>query len=455
MILKNLFLKLLVWTLVEGLFTPLQAQEGVVPVVAIGEAKSEKLKVVFYSPTKVPAQVAEVIDILKHDFKFYKHKFDILELAFPPQDPLTSAQWDEWSEKDFDFVVSFSPQVAEKNHQLMGKVFDVSKREMSTFLSETFVSAKLRIQAHDYADKIYQKMTGKNSIFKTQIVFVSNRTSRGKDNFKELYRMDFDGRRVERLTFFNSTVISPAINPQGHEVLFSLIDSHLTQGRKVKVRRKNIDLKTVNIQTKNFQTLSSELGINSGAVFGPDGKKLYFTKSKGGNADIYELDLTTKSQRKVTTHPAEDVDPSISLDGKVMSFLSNRPGRAHIYLMNLDQPDSSARRVSFVGQFNATPRYSPDGKEIVFSSWVDNAFDLYRIDAQGNNLSRLTKDFGSNEEPWWSPDGEFLVFTSQRVLSARKASQDIHLMNREGEIIGQLTQDFGQCFTPRWGKLSN
>jgi TolB protein len=113
--------------------------------------------------------------------------------------------------------------------------------------------------------------------------------------------------------------------------------------------------------------------------------------------------------------------------------------------------DGSAKRVSFVGEFNATPRYSPEGSEIVFASWVDRHFDLYRLDVQGQQLVRLTKDFGSNEEPWWSPDGEFLVFTSQRVISKVKATQDVYIMNRDGEILGQLTQDFGMCFSPRWG----
>ena len=63
---------------------------------------------------------------------------------------------------------------------------------------------------------------------------------------------------------------------------------------------------------------------------------------------------------------------------------------------------------------------------------------------------RLTKDFGSNEEPWFSPDGEFIVFTSQRVISRKKAVQDIYIMNREGEIIRKITDGFGKVYTPRW-----
>jgi TolB protein len=121
--------------------------------------------------------------------------------------------------------------------------------------------------------------------------------------------------------------------------------------------------------------------------------------------------------------------------------------------MDPSTPEKDVKRISFVGQFNATPRFSPDGKEIVFSSWVDNGFDLYRIDAQGNNLSRLTKDMGSNEEPVFSPDNEFIVFSSKKMISKGKAAQDIYIMNRDGEIIGQLTQNFGHCISPQWTNL--
>jgi TolB protein len=165
------------------------------------------------------------------------------------------------------------------------------------------------------------------------------------------------------------------------------------------------------------------------------------------------MNTASGALRKVTTHYGDDVDPSINRDGTLMSFLSNRPGRAHIYTMDPSGSEKNVERISFVGQFNATPRFSPDGREIVFTSWVDNGFDLYRIDAQGKNLVRLSKDFGSNEEPVYSPDGEFIVFTSKRLISRNKAVQDIYIMNREGEILGQLTNDFGRCFSPQWTNI--
>ena len=303
---------------------------------------------------------------------------------------------------------------------------------------------------HQIANEIYKSVTGKDSIFNSKIVFISDRSSRTKDIEKELYLMDFDGRRVEKLTNFRSIVISPAVAPDNSKIMFSLIASKKEVSRERVRTIKNIDLKMYDLRTKRVSTISDRPGINSGAIFSSNGEMVYLTLSFSGNADVYELNMATGRMGKITSHYGDDVDPSITRDGSLMTFLSNRAGRAHIYTMDPSETEKNVKRISFVGQFNATPRFSPDGKEIVFTSWVDNGFDLYRISSDGNNLVRLTKDFASNEEPVFSPDGEFIVFTSKRVVSRNKALQDIYIMNREGELLGQLTQDFGRCFSPVW-----
>lgn len=444
------FLFVLIFSLFSSLAMP--QDDGKVSIIAVGDAQEEKEKValslVEVTGALNPIQqkyLKEVEGLVKNDFAFYKHRLDIVELGAV----VKAANWEAWSDKQY--VVGLSAKASGAGIEMKAEVWDVFKKQSLGQKAIVAQGTSLRDQGHILSDWVYQQITGKESIFKTKIFFVSDRTSRDKDTRKELYSMDFDGRRVERLTFFNSTVISPAVSPDSKNIIFSVIQSHVQTDRKNK-STKNIDLKIYNRESKKFETISGHPGINSGGVYSADGKSIYFTLSKSGNADIYEMDLATKSLRQITTHYAEDVDPTVTADGSQMSFLSNRAGRAHIYIMDPRGVEKDVRRVSFVGQFNAAPRFSPDGLSIVFTSWVDKGFDLYRIDHQGNNLARLTKNFGSNEEPWWSPDGEFIIFTSQRVLSRSKALQDIYIMNRDGEVVGQLTQDFGLCFSPRWAK---
>lgn len=427
--------------------------------IAVGEAGVDKDKFVIddaetnsLSGDK-KAIAKEFIDILRNDFSFYKHKFNNVDYSDKGKESYSNPNLAKWKESGITYFVS--TQITSSWTSLEAKVKAWSVLTGKEIFSETLKldQKNLRAKTHQVANGIYQAITGKPSIFNSKIVFVSDRATFGKETIKELYLMDFDGNRVEKLTNFQSVIISPSVAPDNSKIMFSLIATHKEVSRN-KVRMiKNIDLKIYDLKTKSFSTVSDRPGINSGAIFSSSGAVIYLTLSFTGNADVYEMNLASGAMRKVTSHYGDDVDPSITSDGSLMSFLSNRSGRAHIYTMDPKQTEKDVKRISFVGQFNATPRFSPDGKEIVFTSWVDSGFDLYRIASDGNHLSRLTKDFGSNEEPVYSPDGEFIVFTSKRILSRTKAVQDIYIMNRDGEILGQLTQDFGRCFSPQWTNL--
>jgi TolB protein len=427
-------------------------------VIAVGAAEQETDKFVIDEPELTGLNgdqkqlAANLIEILRNDFIFYKHRFNSVDYSEKGKNSYTTPNLEKWSSGGVTYFVASQISPAGSGIEAKVKVWSVLTTKVIMSASFTLDAAHLRNKGHHIADQIYRSITKKPSIFNSKIVFVSDRSS-SKEITKELYLMDFDGRRVEKLTNFDSVVISPAISPDNSKIMFSLI-APKKEISKNKVRYiKNIDLKILDLKDKSVETVSARPGMNSGAIFSASGDLIYLTLSYTGNADIYEMNLSSGKMRKITSHYGDDVDPSITNDGSLMTFLSNRPGRAHIYTLDPNQTEKDIKRISFVGKFNATPRFSPDGKEIVFSSWVDSSFDLYRISSDGNNLSRLTKDFGSNEEPVYSPDGEFIVFTSKRIISSKKAVQDIYIMNREGEILGQLTQDFGRCFSPRWTNI--
>lgn len=436
------------------------AQDSVA-VIAVGQAELDKDKMVIDDPEMKSLSGAqkslalELTDILRNDFVFYKHKFNSVEYSEKGKNSFSDPQVDKWQAGGVTYFIASQISSSGSGIEAHYKAWStLTKKEI---FNKTFSlnSGNLRSVGHQVSDQIYRSITGKPSVFSSKIVFVSDRTSARRDIEKELYIMDFDGRRVEKLTNFNSMVISPSISHDNSKIMFSLIAAKkVTSGGRTRMI-KNIDLKSYDLHSKRFTTISDRPGINSGAIFGTRENIIYLTLSYTGNADIYEMNTASGAMRKVTSHYSDDVDPSLNKDGTLMSFLSNRPGRAHIYTMDPAGTEKDIKRISFVGQFNATPRFSPDGKEIVFTSWVDNGFDLYRVDSLGNNLVRLTKDFGSNEEPVFSPDGEFIVFTSKRIISRTKAVQDIYIMNREGEILGQLTQDFGRCFSPQWTNILN
>ena len=410
-------------------------------VVAVGEAEVEQDKIYFEMPgfdglsAKESSEVKNIINILKADFDFYRHVFDV--------------DTDKTSTR---FLVESVILRTNDQLEMSFKVQDKGQ-DKTTFEGKRPLDLKnVRKTAHTIANDIYQSITGKKSIFDSKIIFVSDRTSSGRDIKKELYTMDFDGENKKRVTYLNSMVIAPSISPDNKKIAFTLVETQnkkSSDGQSIQ-RVKNLNLYMMDLETKKRNLISSVAGINSGAVFSRDGKSIYMTLSHLKNADIYKLDLASGKRRRVTTHFSDDVDPHINSDESLMTFLSGRPGKAMIYTADPSGTEKNVKRISFVGRFNAAPRFNPEGSEIVFSSWVDDRFDIYRIGSDGRNLVRLTKNFGSNEEPWFSPDGQFIVFTSQRVITRKTAVQDVYIMNREGEVIKRITENFGKIYTPRW-----
>ena len=66
--------------------------------------------------------------------------------------------------------------------------------------------------------------------------------------------------------------------------------------------------------------------------------------------------------------------------------------------------------------FESRATWSPDGTRIAFSSFrfdVGNS-EIYAMDADGNNLTRLAKHEFHDVTPSWSPDGSKIAFVSYR-----------------------------------------
>lgn len=416
--------------------------EGDLTVVAVGEAEMEAEKVMIFAPKiegKMSSLTEEFMEILRNDFSFYKHLFNILKSSSVGQD----FSMEDFAKERYGQV--FITTLTGSNENYQGKISVMNVRTKAEIVNVSFNlnSANFREETHRVADEIFQKITGKKSVFQSKIVFVSDKGSTARNYFKELYLMDFDGHNLRKLTNFGGTVISPSMSHDNKKIVYSLIP-------KAKGER-NIGLYIYDLLSGKSTLVSNHPGINSGAIFDEKDENIILTLSFSGNSEIYMQNIATKALRKITNHTSDDVDPSLTAKGDRMAFLSDRPGKAMIYTLDPKATEKDVKRVSFIGKFNATPSFSPDGMNIVFSSW-EKSFDIYRVSQDGGELVRLTKDFGSNEDPNYSSDGEFIIFSSKRLVSSKQSTQDIYIMDKDGNIIGALTHNGGNCSTPRWSK---
>ena len=92
------------------------------------------------------------------------------------------------------------------------------------------------------------------------------------------------------------------------------------------------------------------------------------------------------------------------------------------------------------------PRFSPDGRTLVFSQSVAGNTDIYTMDVGSGRTSRLTNGPGIDTAPSYSPDGRRITFESDRG-----GTQQIYVMNADGSGAQRVSFGSGARYgTPVW-----
>lgn len=93
------------------------------------------------------------------------------------------------------------------------------------------------------------------------------------------------------------------------------------------------------------------------------------------------------------------------------------------------------------------PRWSPDGQRIAFKSTRGGSSNLYVMDADGRNVTRLTNHGANDYDPSWLPDGQSMIFTSDRDRGTGRF--DLYRLWLADGSVERLTNFFeGYAFMP-------
>lgn len=208
--------------------------------------------------------------------------------------------------------------------------------------------------------------------------------------------------------------------------------------------------------------LTSDPADDAFPTFSPDGKQIAFCSNRTGNWDIYLMDLDGKNVTQVTSSPMQEIHPSFSPDGTrlVYSALGGKSAQWEVWTANLS---TNERRMVGVGLF---PVWSPDRTidRIAFqrarqrgSRW----FSLWTAELVDGEARRLTEvSVSANAAvvtPAWSADGKRLAFgtiiePAKGEKGRTEGQQDIWTVNSDGTNRSRLTDGAGVNATPCWGR---
>jgi TolB protein len=165
---------------------------------------------------------------------------------------------------------------------------------------------------------------------------------------------------------------------------------------------------------------------------------------------IYALNSRTGDRTRLMATTSNDRTPKWSPDGNLIAFASDRDGDRDIYIVTLKDvlalgADYQPILLTQNKEPDWQPAWAPDGKRIAFSSYQEENWEIYVVDADGTNLVRLTDHAENDFSPTWAPDGERILFVSRRYGDA-----DLFVLDLAGEDLLQLTSSELDEYDPVW-----
>ncbi len=192
--------------------------------------------------------------------------------------------------------------------------------------------------------------------------------------------------------------------------------------------------------------------------FSADGGRLAFSRDVGSVRKLVVKDLKTGAERLVTSGTADDLQPSWRLNGSELLFT-----RAQLAGRRLEPADVFGRyegcdiwsidiesgREQRLIENAANPSVSPDGTRIAFDASWAGPRRLWLADERGRNPRQASSDASEavgHLRPRWSPDGRCLVFQNME-----RTRFDVRVLDLATQALIWVTNDHLQDICPTWG----
>jgi TolB protein len=177
------------------------------------------------------------------------------------------------------------------------------------------------------------------------------------------------------------------------------------------------------LDEKTPRLISTGRGRTTCAFFTPDQKQILFAS---GHTDpqIDETELKARDEAAPGGRRRYqwDFDPHMDL-----------------YVVNFN--GTGMKRLTDTPGYDAEGSFSPDGKQIVFTSMRDGDADLYVMNADGSNVRQLTNQPGYDGGPFFSPDANWVIYRSDRQ---KEHMLQLHAISVDGKTDVQLTDNLDE-----------
>ena len=130
--------------------------------------------------------------------------------------------------------------------------------------------------------------------------------------------------------------------------------------------------------------------------------------------------------------------PQVSNAG-LLAFASDQDGNIEVYVIDLE--GANLTRLTATAQHELSPGWFHDGNKIV--------------DADGRNKRRVRSGLSQDFSPDWSPSGDKIAFTSFKRDNDGRSDGEIYIMNSDGSELTPLTDNEALDAAPSWAPAAS
>ncbi len=159
--------------------------------------------------------------------------------------------------------------------------------------------------------------------------------------------------------------------------------------------------------------------------------------------EIFVMDYDGANPSSLTGNQSINLSPRWSPDGRLIAYTSYRNGNPDLFVLNFD----SGRRDVLSAQpgLNATPAWSPDGQWLAFAMSAGGGTNLFLAPKSGGKPKAITTGPAISVSPSFSPNGRQIVFNSDRG-----GTPQIYVIDADGANLRRLTFQGTYNASPRW-----
>ena len=271
-----------------------------------------------------------------------------------------------------------------------------------------------------------------NPLSSEKIVFSSNR-----DGNWEVYMMNPDGSRQERLTYDRAVDCDPVISPRGDQILFN------------SNRRGTRDLYLMDVNGRNVRPLFGFTeAYRTHPTWSPDGERIAYSQRALDGINIHTARADGTSVKLIVhLENAHSGYPTWSSDGTEIAFVVADEIHWASHQIRFINLETRKQETLFPDDFPRMfqPTWSPVENRIAFVwfSPAEKRQSLFIVNRDGSYLRRI-ESFVANT-PAWSPSGDELIY-AEGVIGSNSQIFKIDLINQK---VTQLT-DNGSNYPGNW-----